>query len=297
MLFSASQHMPPVSAPSPTTATTCRVLAAQRVRLGQAVGVGQRGGGVRVLDEVVLALGLARVAGQAAALAELVEAGLPAGDDLVHVRLVAGVEQDAGPWASRRPGAARGSARPRRGWGPRCPPVRETFVDQEVADLGGEDGQLVARSAACRSCGPRSVPSSQAVVGRVTATLMPDESIGRARYSAASARVRAPGPGGSAAEHPVTQHVTGRSTARHVRSGRQQTDALHVLGHREAGRSRAARPAASRSPNVRTSRAKRGRVAGHVRDRPRRRGGDQPGPPRRPAPARGGSSTTRSTGR
>ena len=117
MLLSASQHMPPVSAPSPTTATTCRSLAAQRERLGQPVGVGQGGGGVRVLDQVVLALGPARVAGEAAALAQQVEAVLPAGHDLVDVRLVAGVEQDPVARASRRPGAAPGSAPPRRGWG------------------------------------------------------------------------------------------------------------------------------------------------------------------------------------
>ena len=43
-------------------------LAAHRERLRQPVGVGQRGGRVRVLDPVVLALGPARVAGQPAAL-------------------------------------------------------------------------------------------------------------------------------------------------------------------------------------------------------------------------------------
>ena len=77
MLFSASQAMPPVSAPSPITATTGRVLAADGEGLGQPVGVGQRGGGVAVLDPVVLALGAARVAGQAAALAQPVEARRP----------------------------------------------------------------------------------------------------------------------------------------------------------------------------------------------------------------------------
>ena len=49
------------------------VLAAQPVRLGHAVGVGQGGGGVRVLHQVVLGLGPARVAGQAAALPQRVE--------------------------------------------------------------------------------------------------------------------------------------------------------------------------------------------------------------------------------
>src|SRR5690606_39007597 len=62
---------------------------AQFVGPGQAVGVGQRRGGVRVLDEVVLGLGSRRVPGQAAFLPQLGEV-LPPGQDLVHVRLVAG---------------------------------------------------------------------------------------------------------------------------------------------------------------------------------------------------------------
>ena len=69
-------------------------LAAYLVGLGQPIGVGQAGGGVRVLDHVVLGLGPARVAGDTAAMRELGEAGLAAGQQLVHVRLVAGIEQD-----------------------------------------------------------------------------------------------------------------------------------------------------------------------------------------------------------
>ena len=69
-------------------------LAAQLVRLGQAVGVGQAGGGVRVLHQVMLGLGPARVAGQPAALAQRAELREPAGQQLVHVGLVAGVEDD-----------------------------------------------------------------------------------------------------------------------------------------------------------------------------------------------------------
>ena len=70
------------------------VLAADRVGLGQPVGVGQRGGGVGVLDDVVLGLGLARVAADAALLAQRVEVGGAAGEQLVDVGLVAGVEDD-----------------------------------------------------------------------------------------------------------------------------------------------------------------------------------------------------------
>ena len=90
-------------------------LAAQATRLGDAVGPGQRGRGVGVLDDVVLGLGAAGVAGQAALLREPAEV-VPAGEQLVHVGLVAGVEDDRCRAASRTPGAARWSARPRRGW-------------------------------------------------------------------------------------------------------------------------------------------------------------------------------------
>ena len=71
------------------------ILTAKREPFGHAVGVRQRGRRVRVLDHVVLGLGLVRISGQAAALAEQVEAGLPTGDDLVDVRLMPGIEQDA----------------------------------------------------------------------------------------------------------------------------------------------------------------------------------------------------------
>ena len=110
--------------------------------LGQPVGVGQRGGGVAVLDPVVLALGPARVARQAAALAEPVEALDPAGEHLVHVGLVAGVEDDR---------LARGVEHPvqRDGQLDAAEVGAEVATgprhagDQRVADLGGERGQLV----------------------------------------------------------------------------------------------------------------------------------------------------------
>ena len=59
-----------------------------------AVGVGQHRGRVTVLDVVVLGFLTTRVAGQAALLSELLELVPAAGDDLVDVRLVAGVPQD-----------------------------------------------------------------------------------------------------------------------------------------------------------------------------------------------------------
>jgi hypothetical protein len=57
------------------------------------MGVGQDRGGVAVLDPVVVRLGPARVAREPARLAELGEGVAPAGDQLVYVRLVAGVPQ------------------------------------------------------------------------------------------------------------------------------------------------------------------------------------------------------------
>ena len=76
MLLSASQAMPPVSAPSPMTATTWCVpeQPALLPRLRQAVRVRQRRRRVGVLDDVVGALRAARVARQAAPLPQLVEA-------------------------------------------------------------------------------------------------------------------------------------------------------------------------------------------------------------------------------
>ena len=144
MLFSASQHMPPVSAPSPTTATTGRRSLAHVEGLAQPVGVGQRGGGVRVLDPVVLALGPARVAGQPAELAQAVEVVAAAGDDLVHVALVAGVEQDRlgrrveDPVQGQRQ-LHRAEVRTEVAAGARH------LADQEVPDLGGQQGELLGR--------------------------------------------------------------------------------------------------------------------------------------------------------
>ncbi len=60
----------------------------------QPVGVGERRRGVAVLDEVVGGLGAVGVAGEAAALAQPGELLLAAGDQLVHVGLVAGVPHD-----------------------------------------------------------------------------------------------------------------------------------------------------------------------------------------------------------
>jgi hypothetical protein len=116
-------------------------LAAHRERLRHAVGVGQRRRRVRVLDPVVLALGPAGIAGQPAGLLEPREV-VPAGEHLVHVGLVAGVEDD---------GVARGVEHPVRGdgqlddaeVGPQVPAVRGARRHEPVADLRGQRLELV----------------------------------------------------------------------------------------------------------------------------------------------------------
>jgi hypothetical protein len=61
---------------------------------GEAVGVGEHGRGVAVLDDVVLALLAARITRQATGLAQLGEAITAPGQDFVDVGLMAGVPQD-----------------------------------------------------------------------------------------------------------------------------------------------------------------------------------------------------------
>ena len=69
------------------------VRTAHLVGLGEAVGPAEHRGGVAVLDDVVLGLGAGGVAGQAALRLELGEV-LTAGEQLVDVGLVPGVQQD-----------------------------------------------------------------------------------------------------------------------------------------------------------------------------------------------------------
>ena len=61
---------------------------------GKAVGVAEHRARVAVLDEVVAALLTVGVAGQAVGLAQVGEPGLAAGENFVHVGLVARVPQD-----------------------------------------------------------------------------------------------------------------------------------------------------------------------------------------------------------
>jgi hypothetical protein len=129
--------MPPVSAPSP-------LVAAHGEGLGQPVGVGQRRRGVAVLDPVVLALGAAGVAGEAPALAEPLEPRDPPGEHLVHVGLVAGVEDDrlarGVEHAVQRDGQLDAAE-----VGTQVTAGLRHAGDQRVADLRSEQRQLVGR--------------------------------------------------------------------------------------------------------------------------------------------------------
>ncbi len=117
------------------------VVPGQGVGLGEAVGVGQGGGGVGVLDQVVGRFGLVGVAGEAAAAAEAVELPGPAGERLVDVRLVAGVEHDL---------VVRGveDAVDRHGElhdaeiGADVPAGLGNRFDEELADLVGQTGEV-----------------------------------------------------------------------------------------------------------------------------------------------------------
>jgi hypothetical protein len=119
-------------------------LGPQLERLGQAVRIGQCGGGVAVLDEVVLALGAARVARDAVPLAQAVELVAPAGDDLVHVGLVAHVEDDG--VAGRVEGTVdRDGELDHAEVGSKVAAGPGHPVHQELADLDGKPLQLLMR--------------------------------------------------------------------------------------------------------------------------------------------------------
>jgi hypothetical protein len=143
--------------------------------LGQPVGVGQRGGGVAVLHPVVLALRPAGVSGEPAALAQSLEALDPAGEHLVHVALVPGVEDDR---------LARGVEDAVQGDGQldraevraQVPTGPGDAGDQRVTDLRGQRRQLVGRQRAEVGGGAEGVQerheevASSLVGGRCTAT-------------------------------------------------------------------------------------------------------------------------------
>ena len=118
-------------------------LAAQPVGLGQPVSVGQAGGGVRVLHDVVLGLGLGRVPGQPAALPQRAELRVPPGEQLVHIGLVAGVEDDPVRRRVEDPVQGDGELHHAEVRAEVAAGARHR-LDQDVTDLAGQSGELVS---------------------------------------------------------------------------------------------------------------------------------------------------------
>ncbi|MBV8560504.1 MAG: hypothetical protein JO050_07005, partial [Acidimicrobiia bacterium] len=106
-------------------------------RLGQAVGVGEDRRGVAVLDPVVDRLGPRRVPGEPAPLAQGAEHLLAAGEDLVHVGLVAGVPQQDVPGGGEDPVQGDGQLdRPE--VRPQVAAGHRYRLHDEAAELGGQ---------------------------------------------------------------------------------------------------------------------------------------------------------------
>ncbi len=116
-------------------------FAAKLPRGGDCERVAEPGGGVRVLHHVVVRLGARGVAAQAAELAQRVEAFAAAGEHLVHVGLVSGVEDEA---------VARAVEDAMQGYaelddaeiGTEVAPRARHRVDEELPDLGTEPLQV-----------------------------------------------------------------------------------------------------------------------------------------------------------
>ena len=118
------------------------VLAADRVGLGQPVGVAQRGRRVASSRPRRARLGLARVAADPALAAQPVELAGPAGEHLVDVGLVAGVPDD--PVARGVEGAVDGQGQlDHAEVGAEVPADRRARGHQQVADLGRQGLELV----------------------------------------------------------------------------------------------------------------------------------------------------------
>ena len=112
------------------------MLAPQGERPGQAVGVGQRGRGVRVFHQVVRALGAAGIAGQAPGGAQPSEAVPPPGEQFVHISLVAGVPHDRVARGLKDPVQRDGQLHDAE-VGPEMPPGARHRLDQQLPDLIG----------------------------------------------------------------------------------------------------------------------------------------------------------------
>src|SRR6266540_859310 len=115
---------------------------AEAARLGVAEGVAERRGGVGVLDDVVRALAAGGVARQPAERPQVLELGLPPGEQLVDVGLMTGVPDDP---------VGRGVEHAVQGDGelddtevrPQVPAGRGDRPDEELPDLAGQLDELV----------------------------------------------------------------------------------------------------------------------------------------------------------
>ena len=105
--------------------------------LGQPVGVGQRRTGVAGLDPVVVALGARRIAGEAVLLAKRVELVAATGQHLVHVGLMAGVEDDRVVRRVEHPVQCERELDDTE-VGTEMPTGCSDLVDQELSDLVGQ---------------------------------------------------------------------------------------------------------------------------------------------------------------
>ncbi len=117
------------------------LLAEDRIGLGHAIGVGEARGGVRVFDPVVLGLGLARVAGEPALLAQRREFACAAGEHLVDVGLVPGVPDDPVLRRLENP-VDRHRELDDTEVGAEMTAIGGDGVDEAFTDFGGEGGQL-----------------------------------------------------------------------------------------------------------------------------------------------------------
>ena len=116
-------------------------MSGQLERLGQPVGIRQRGARVARLDPVVFALRTRRITRQPILFAQRLEVRGPAGQHLVHVGLMAGVEDDRIVRRVEYP-VQRQRQLDDAEVGSEVASGRGDFVDQKLADLGGQIAQI-----------------------------------------------------------------------------------------------------------------------------------------------------------
>ena len=134
------------------------VSASDRLGRSKAVGVGQHGRGVRVLDPVVARLVARRVARQLAGLPEAVEPVDPTGQQLVDIGLVPGVPEDGIPGTIENPVEGQGQFDDTE-VGAQMASGLAHRVHDPLPDLGGQTGELFELEIAKVGGGPYGVES------------------------------------------------------------------------------------------------------------------------------------------